>query len=77
MSDEYGGIIDKVFFLIAFLVMAFVAVKPDSFIRGLTLGRSSSADVSHYALRVTQIVAGLGALSIAISFIIGIFKSAR
>lgn len=77
MPDQSGGIIDKIFFLIAFLVLAFVAVKPAFFIRSVTLGRSSSADVSDRMLRVTQVIAGIAALSIAISFIVDLFKDAR
>ena len=74
MIDQSGGIIDRIFFLISFVVLAFVALKPDSFIRGITLGRSSSANVSYAVMRVTQVIAGLGALSIAISFIASFFK---
>lgn len=72
MPNQPDGIIDKVFFLIAFAVMAFVAIKPDSFIKGITLGRSSSTDVSYAVLRTTQVIAGVAAISIAISLVVGL-----
>ncbi|MFS2109969.1 hypothetical protein ACCC88_09800 [Sphingomonas sp. Sphisp140] len=70
MSHNYGSVTDNVFFFIAFLIMALVAIKPDSFIRGITLGRSGSRDVSQPILRVTRVIAGIAAVSIAISLIV-------
>jgi hypothetical protein len=75
MIDHSGGIIDWAFFLTAFVVLAFVALKPDSFIRGITLGRASSSNVACTVMRVTQVIAGLGALSIAIFIIVSFLGS--
>ena len=72
MSDNYGSVTDNVFFFIAFLIMTLVAIKPDSFIRGITLGRSGSDDVSQPVLRVTRVIAGIAAVSIAISLIVNL-----
>jgi hypothetical protein len=77
MPNQLGSTIDKLFPLVAFLVMAFVALKPSGFIRAITFGRSSRADVSGRMLRITQIIAGLAALSIAVSFIPALFKEFR
>ena len=77
MPDPSEALLDKVFFLIAFILFIFVAAKPESFIRGITLGRSSGADVSHVMMRTTQIIAGFAALAIAVWFIVSLFTRAR
>ncbi len=75
MAGQSSGIIDKLFFIMAFVVMAFVALNPDSFIRAITLGRSNGGDVSYFMLRMTQIIAGIAAVSIAVSLIISFLQS--
>ena len=77
MPDPSEALLDKVFFLIAFIMFVFVAAKPESFIRGITLGRSSGADVSHVLLRTTQAIAGFAALAIAVWLVVGLFTKAR
>ena len=77
MPDLSEALLDKLFFLIAFIMFVFVAAKPEGFIRRITLGRSSGAEVSHVMLRTTQIIAGFAALAIAIWFIVGLFTKAR
>ena len=66
MSGPSEDFLDKVFFFVALLLMVFVATNPNAFIKTITFGRSSAADVSHGFMRLTQIVAGIAAVSIAV-----------
>ncbi len=75
MLGQPDNLLDKVFFVFAFLVMALVAANPNNFVKGVTLGRLTGPDVSPGLLRATQIIAGVAALSIAISFLVGLFVS--
>lgn len=77
MPDSSEALLDKVFFLIGFMVFVFIAAKPESFIRGITLGRSSGADVSQVMLRSTRTVCGFAALAIAVWLIVGLVTKAR
>ncbi len=77
MFDPYPNLMDKIWFGLGFIIMVWVAAKPDSFIRAITLGRSTSADVSQAMLRTTRWIAGFAALAVAITFIVSLFTKAR
>ncbi len=77
MANPYESQLDKVFFLFGIVIMTWVAASPNSFIRGITLGRSNSADVSPKMLKTTQAIAGFAALAGVVSFVISYLAKAR
>jgi hypothetical protein len=77
MFNAYPNLMDRIWFGLGFIIMVWVAANPDSFIRAITFGRSTSADVSQVILRTTRWIAGLAALAVAITFVVSQFTKAR
>jgi hypothetical protein len=71
------SIADGVFFFLAVIIMAIVAIRLGAFIATITLGRFGRSDVPRVLLRTTQFFAGVSAISLAISFIVTFVSRAR
>ena len=62
-------LLDKVFFGVCILVAVFVALRPVTFFRAITLGRFSPHEVSARHMRVVQIIAAVMAVSFVIRLV--------